>query len=840
MIIQENVSTLQSLNVPKIYAYTTPEFKSLPWIGGEGLGLLKIGFTTRDDVEIRIKEQFPTLMPTKPWELKFVCEATNGSTIFSDKDVHKKLLELGRRNVKGEWFECTVADIELALDSLLTGESVQRTRKLKFKLRPEQAFAIKKTAAFFNNNIKANSKNSRFLWNAKMRFGKTFTTYKLAEKMEWTRILILTWKPAVVDSWEKDLLNHSDFEGWQFIGGKNDDIIVDKNKPIVWFASFQDVLGKTKDGKKKRINTELSKLKWDVVVLDEYHFGAWNDNSKNYYLTESDEIDSAEFSEDDVNLKVSHYLYLSGTPFRALSTGEFIEDQVYSWTYSDEQQAKRIWNGESEFNPYESLPKMALLTYRMPDDIRNFVEDSENNEFDLNEFFKVEKDSKNENRKYRFTHESDVQKWLNLIRGQHLPYDPRISGASSNKPPIPFEDNRLLGALRHTLWYLPSVGACYAMADLLKSSTNSFFTEYKIVVAAGSEAGIGVKALKPVREAIGFDGTKTRTITLTCSKLNTGVTVPEWSGILMLSNISTPETYFQTAFRVQSPWTIKGIDPVKGDIDYIIKPTCYIFDFAPNRALRLISEYASQLDTDPNKSNKIKVEDFLNYLPVLCYDGFLMQEMQADSLLQFVMTGTSSNLLARTWQSKRLVNVSNSALSRLLEHPDLLQRLEKFEAFRKLGKNLESTINSERALKKLKSKPESERTVNEKKSINEEEKAIRSFREKLQEKLTIFASRVPIFMYLTDFREETLKDVITKLEPELFEKVTNLAVQDFELLCEIGIFNVPIMDSAVYQFRRFEDASLNYIYPKEDSSNEVIGGFLNSYTPRTQVLKGEV
>jgi hypothetical protein len=378
------------------------------------------------------------------------------------------------------------------------------------------------------------------------------------------------------------------------------------------------------------------------------------------------------------------------------------------------------------------------------------------------------------------------------------------------------------------------------MAELLKDAANSFFSEYSIVVAAGSEAGIGVKALKPVREAIGIDGTKTRSITLTCSKLNTGVTVPEWSGILMLSNISTPETYFQTAFRVQSPWAVKGMDPIKGEIDFIIKPNCYIFDFAPNRALRLISEYASQLDTDPKISNKTKLDNFLNYLPVLCYDGFLMQEMKAESLLNFVLTGTSSNLLARTWQSKRLVNVTNTALAKLLEHPDLLARLEKFEAFKKLGKNLEKTISSEKALKKLKTKPESERTKIEKQKISDEEKSIRSFREKLQEKLVLFASRVPIFMYLTDYREETLKDVITKLEPELFEKVTNLSVLDFELLCDIGIFNVSIMDSAVYQFRRFEDASLNYIYPRNESQSQVIGGFLDSYASRDAVIRGEI
>lgn len=838
-MMSEKTSSITSLDIPKIYAFTTKEFENTPWSDGSGSGLLKIGFTTRGDVEIRIREQFPTLMPSKPWKLCLAEDATNGSLVFTDKDVHKKLIEMGRRNVKGEWFECTVDDVKVAVKAMQSGVELEKMRKLNFKLRPEQAYAIKKTKQFFSKNMGTRASNSRFLWNAKMRFGKTFTAYKLAQEMRWSRVLILTWKPAVVDSWENDLNNHSDFKDWQFVGGKNESLIVDNSKPIVWFASFQDVLGKRKDGTlKPRIKT-LMKFDWDLVILDEYHFGAWNDNSKNFYLNDLDEIDSADFSEETFPLKVSHYLYLSGTPFRALSTGEFIEDQVYSWTYADEQEAKRSWQGNPETNPYLSLPQMSLLTYKMPDDIRSFVEETNENEFDLNEFFKAEKAPHDSPKKYRFIHEADVQKWLNLIRGQHLPYDPRISGASKNRPPIPYEDIRLLGALRHTLWYLPSVASCHAMADLLKDPANSFFQDYKIIVAAGNEAGIGVKALVPVRNAIGVDGTKTRSITLTCSKLNTGVTVPEWSGILMLSNISTPETYFQTAFRVQSPWTIKGIDSTKGEIDYLIKPNCYVFDFSPNRALRLISEYASELDVDPNVSTKTKISNFLNYLPVLCYDGFIMQEMQAESLLDFVLTGTSSNLLARTWQSKRLVNVSNSALASLLNHPDLLNRLEKMEAFKSLGQQLEKTINSEIALKKLKSKPESQRTKKEKEKINEEEKAIRSFREKLQEKLVIFASRVPIFMYLTDFREETLKDVITKLESALFERVTNLTVSDFELLCNIGIFNVGIMDSAVYQFRRFENASLDYIYPRNQNRDLVIGGFSDSYVPRSQVVKGE-
>jgi hypothetical protein len=301
----------------------------------------------------------------------------------------------------------------------------------------------------------------------------------------------------------------------------------------------------------------------------------------------------------------------------------------------------------------------------------------------------------------------------------------------------------------------------------------------------------------------------------------------------MLRNLSSPETYFQAAFRVQSPWTIREIDPIEGQTEHVLKPTCYLFDFSPNRALNLISEYAVQLDTDVEGTKEKKVAEFLRYLPVLCYDGYSMQELKADDLLDFVVAGTGSTMLARRWQSYRLIDVSTPTLARLLRHEELVQRLEEFESFRNLAKDLTRTISAEKNLKKLKTK--SKPTETDKKTISDDEKALKSFRKRLQENLIKFATRIPVFMYLTDHREETLKDVIEIFEPDLFKRVTNLNVEDFKLLCEIGVFNATTMDSAIFAFRRFEDASLSYA--GGGIKNQIFGGFIDSYATRDDVIR---
>lgn len=821
---------------PKIYAYTTPQYKETEWKGEKsGKGLLKIGYTEKD-VTDRIWDQFPTKTPEKqPFQVLLEEEAVDiHGHFFNDHLLHKKLEEKGFRRVNGEWFECTIKDVEHSILEIKKGLKIESTRHQNFELRPEQAEAIKVTAEYFNKYSKKKEKKSpHFLWNAKMRFGKTFTSYELARKMGWDKIIVLTYKPAVQSAWKEDLETHVNFEGWQFMDkSKTFDDDIDTKKPLVWFASFQDILGRDKDGKVKKRYEKAKKIDWDCVIVDEYHFGAWRDTAKDFYTGETakeTEIDEAlkeleEFKEEAFPLSAGNFLYLSGTPFRAVATGEFSEDQIFNWTYADEQRAKKEWDLRNGENPYLELPQIVMMTYQLPDRVREHIQKTGHNEFSLNEFFKAKEVMEKGKKKYVFEYENQVQQWLNIIRGQDQIFG-NVSGQNNIKPPIPFEDVRLLSYLNHTFWFLPSVASCRAMAEMLSRQNNVFYHDYKIIVSAGSEAGIGLEALKPVKEAIG-KGLNTKTITLSCGKLTTGVTIPAWSGIFFLRDTTSPETYFQAAFRVQSPWVLRNADGLDPKSKEILKPTCYIFDFAPTRALNLIAEYSGRLDlNDPRKAEQ-RVQEFLNFLPVLCYDGSSMQSLNAIELLDIAVTGVASTMLAKRWQSAQLIDVGNITLERLLNAPDVLKALENIEAFRNLSKDITKVISSEKDIANLKKeKADTGLTKKEEKELTEKEKENKGFKKQLREKLLKFITRIPVFMYLTDYREETLKDVITNIEPDLFRTVTGLTVDDFEKMCEIGVFNSPNINSAVFAFKRFEQYSLNYAGGKKLQDSDILGGF---------------
>lgn len=790
---------------PKIYAYedTNPQYA----------GLLKVGYTTVD-VQTRVKQQYPTLRPGDlPYKIVLEISAMrNDGTVFNDHDVHRVLRKKGIKNPEGEWFKCSVDDVISAIISIKTGIITEDNRTLDFKMRPEQAAAVEKAATYFKSFRKENpDKTPHFLWNAKMRFGKTFAAYQLAKKMKYSKILVLTFKPAVQNAWEEDLRSHIDFKGWQFISrnGLNFDD-VDKNKPYVCFGSFQDYLGKNDAGGIKAKNEWVHTTHWDCVILDEYHYGAWRENAKDLFEAEDskeEKFGEGEgidyFDEEIMPITTNAYLYLSGTPFRAITSGEFIEEQIYNWTYSDEQRAKEEWAGDN--NPYLSLPRMVMLTYQLPDSIREIAMQGEYDEFDLNIFFSAEGTGDNA----KFQYKDEVQKWLDLIRGSYLETSVDNLKLGAKKPPLPFSDIRLLNVLSHTFWFLPSVSSCHAMKNLLSEKQNSFYHDYKIIVAAGSSAGIGVNALPPVLEAM-ENPLESKSITLSCGKLTTGVTVKPWTGIFMLRNSSSPETYFQATFRVQSPWIVKNPDSTSPNKEEIIKNECYVFDFAPNRALRQIADYSCRLNVSESNPEK-KVEEFISFLPVLAYDGSSMKRIDAAGILDMAMSGTTATLLARRWESALLVNVDNYTLHRLMNNEAAMDALMNIEGFRNLNQDIETIINKSESIKKAK-KEASERDLSakEKKQLSEEEKEYKNLRKQIQEKLIKFATRIPIFMYLTDYRERSLKDVITQLEPGLFKKVTGLTVTDFELLVSLGVFNSALMNDAVYKFKRYEDSSLSY------------------------------
>ncbi len=741
-----------------------------------------------------------------------------------DHDVHRALEKKGHSRIKGsdkkptEWFECTKNDLKAAYLAVLNRTENEEDRTENFKMRPEQEEAVEKTMAYFQSADKDESGHyPKFLWNAKMRFGKTFTAYELAKKMGFKRVLILTFKPVVASAWKDDLLHHMDFEGWQFISRPDntfDDGIdvqydkADKSRPIVCFGSFQDFLGVDKDTGGIKVHNEwVHEINWDLVVFDEYHFGAWRDSAKKLFVMDDDSVDDGVNAEEAGNqwdeswlpITSSHYLYLSGTPFRALNSGEFIEEQIFNWTYSDEQKAKENWDCSKGNNPYESLPKMIMLTYQLPDSIQEIAKGGEYNEFDLNVFFST----KGKGESAEFVYKDYVQKWLDLIRGSYLDSAIDELKLGSEKPPMPYNDTRLLSVLNHTLWFLPGVDSCFAMKNLLNERQNVFYHDYKVNVCAGVPAGVGLNALPPVEESM-KDPLKSKTITLTCGKLLTGVTVRPWSGIFMLRNLKSPETYFQAAFRVQSPWTTKN-DSGK---TVILKKECFVFDFALNRALRQISDYSCRLDVKDSNPEK-KVGDFIHFLPVLAYDRSAMRRVNAAEILDIAISGTSATLLAKRWESVLLVNVDNATLERLLANKEAMAALMKIEGFRSLNKDIETIINKSNAVKKAKKKG-GKISPKKKKELTKEEKEYKTKRKQIQEKLIKFATRIPVFMYLTDYREYSLKDVITQLEPGLFKKVTGLTVGEFDLLVSLNVFNESLMNDAVYKFKRYEDASLEY------------------------------
>ena len=789
---------------PKIYAY---ELKGVD----KHYGYLKVGFTTRNASE-RVQEQVGTAGLDATIVLEEAAMRNDGST-FTDREVHQFLRAKGVSNPEGEWYACDVAEVKAAINAVRTRSTNINSRNLSFGMRPEQKEAVEKAARFFRSEKKDSStKSSHFLWNAKMRFGKTFASYKLAQEMGWSKVLVLTFKPAVQNAWQEDLENHLDFEGWQFIspgGLAHED--ADENKPIVCFGSFQDFLGKNKStGGIKTKNEWVHATNWDCVVLDEYHFGAWRENAKDLFESEDKKeiafghgegID--DFDEEIMPITTDYYLYLSGTPFRAIASGEFIEEQIFNWTYSDEQSAKAAWTAAD--NPYRALPRMVLMTYQLPDSIQEIAMEGEFDEFDLNVFFSA----KGEGAFAEFTYRNEVQKWLDLIRGAFMETAVDNLKMGSKKPPLPFYDSRLLSVLNHTFWFLPNVAACHAMKNLLSQANNQFYHDYEVIIAAGTSAGIGADALPPVFEKMN-DPLSSKTITLSCGKLTTGVSVKPWTGIFMLRNSSSPETYFQAAFRVQTPWTLQNPDGDDPNRELIIKEECYVFDFAPNRALRQIADYSCRLNVDEANPEK-KVEEFIKFLPVLAYDGSSMKQIDAAGILDMAMSGTTATLLARRWESALLVNVDNSTLQRLMNNPDAMDALMSIEAFRNLNQDLETIINKSEAVKKAKKEANDEDiSKKEKKQLTDEEKEVKSLRKQVQEKLIKFSTRIPVFMYLTDFREHSLKDVITQLEPGLFKKVTGLEVKDFELLVSLGVFNASLMNDAVYKFKRYEDASLNY------------------------------
>lgn len=617
---------------PQIYAYITPT-------ASENDGWIKIGYTEKRNVEDRIKQQTHTAGITTQILWSETARFSKIDEWFTDKPLHTYLRKYKKvKQRKGtEWFfyNGTPEKAHADFHDFSNNNRSQIKEELQYNLRTEQEAAVNKALEYAKNY-----QDGDFLWNAKPRFGKTLATYDLARKLDANKVLIVTNRPAIANSWFDDF---EKFIAWQtdFAFVSTSDSLKDRSvmsrdefrsqmgddgkSKMFAFISLQDLKGAISFGGSYDKLSWVKDLEWDLLIIDESHEG----------------VDTFKTDVAFENIRRNFTLHLSGTPFKAVASGKFSEDQIYNWSYADEQEAKTEWPVDAEeSNPYEKLPRLSLFSYQMSqmitDEVNKGAEiDGENIDyaFDLNAFFET-------NDAGKFVHEADVKKWLDSL---------------SHNDKYPFSTKELRNELKHTFWLLNRVASAKALEKLLKN--HPVFENYEIILAAGNgkttdDQIINQKALDRVREAIADND---RTITLSVGQLTTGVTVPEWTAVLMLSNMKSPSLYMQAAFRAQNPWEYE----VEGEKRQ--KENAYVFDFAPERTLTIYDEFANNLSrkttngggtTDDRKDN---IKTLLNFFPVIAEDNEgKMIELDVNQVLtipkaikaqEIVRRGFMSNLL---------------------------------------------------------------------------------------------------------------------------------------------------------------------------------------------------
>ena len=602
------IKTGQSV-VPMIYAYTTPGITYHE-------GWTKIGYTERD-VDTRIREQRQTINVIVKKEWQDIAIFSDGKTRFTDKEFHAYLTknDIERKEPEPddegcpEWFKISGEQSHKMFNDFRVNMGVLETLGVSpYVLRKEQKKAVNDTKDYFLANTKP-----EFLWNAKPRFGKTLSTYDLCMKLNAAKILIVTNRPAIANSWYNDYVKFlGTASGYYFVsnvdGVKNKKYVLSREKYItlmgqpnhkgcIEFVSLQDLKGSIYFGGAYDKLQEVAKLEWDVLVIDEAHEG----------------VDTYKTDVAFDHIKRKYTLHLSGTPFKALANEKFSEKAIFNWTYADEQKAKQKWNNSSEEeNPYANLPRLNLFTYKMSDIVRDRVEkgadfndDGENEAYywDLNEFFKT-------NASGNFIHDEAVDKFLDALTTQEK---------------FPFSTQELRNELKHTLWLLKYVKSAKALAKKLKE--HLVFKNYEIILAAGDgrlddegnsddEVAINNTIKNSYDKVVNAIKNNDKTITISVGQLTTGITIPEWTAVMMLSNVKSPALYMQSAFRAQNPCLFN----TNGQA--VRKENAYVFDFDPARTLTIVEEFANDLisntangrgDSDTRKQN---VRELLNFFPV--------------------------------------------------------------------------------------------------------------------------------------------------------------------------------------------------------------------------------
>lgn len=660
--------------VPMIYAYQTPGY-------AKHEGWTKIG-ETKNGVKRRIQQQVHTawIDYELQWQDNALFKDGSGD-YFSDHDFHDFLERRKKveRNAGTEWFRIDGALSLMYFNEFASRQYPKMTVGSSYVLREKQEEAVRMTLDYMS---KADNK-PQFLWNAKPRFGKTLTTYELIRRMRGDKplnVLIVTNRPSIANSWYDDFER---FVGWQtgfrFVSD-NDALrdqrdVMTRQQFVKWintpgahdgfdgqicFESLQGLKGSMYFGGTYNKLEWMRQLKWDLLVIDEAHEG----------------VDTRRTDRAFDNIQRRFTLHLSGTPFKAIAGGQFAKEQIFNWSYAEEQEAKEAWDSLDR-NPYEDMPQLNLFTYRMSDIVRDRAkkgicldDDDEGTTeyaFDLNEFFRTDNG--------RFVYEQDVRKFLRAL---------------STQDKFPFSTEALRTELAHTLWLLNRVESAKALARLLQEE-GSGFEDYEVVLAAGDgrlgEEAETAKSYNKVKEAIAHHA---RTITLSVGQLTTGVTVPEWSGVLMLSNMKSPSLYMQAAFRAQNPCDITR------DGQRYSKENAYVFDFDPARTLIIFDEFANNLQSNATadgspSSREENIRRLLNFFPVIAEDDEgRMVEIDARQVLSIPRSIKSQEVVGRGF----LCNFLFKNIANIFGAPGVVQGiLEKLDkAHEDRGRNTNATL----------------------------------------------------------------------------------------------------------------------------------------------------
>lgn len=852
---------IQAINNNKIYVYTIID------LNGQRVndGWLKVGQTIRLS-DVRIKEQIHTAGLKAEILYEVSAQDINGNN-FTDYNIHNSLVKIGFTRKEGlEWFSINYykqPELLFAIKSVIEdrincrGDFAQlKHAPTQFKLRPNQQEAVDKTYARWkvsqgaDHDIKT---VNQFLWNAKPRFGKTLTAYEFAKKIQAKKVLIVTQRTAISDSWHKDyyqwVRNNTNYkfgsskENQLRESGKilhsalskaeSVDLAKDPNEDLIFYISFADIKGKEQQEYKSK-NQWLFEIDWDLFIIDETHEGSDTDRAIGVFE----------------RLSTKFTLHLSGTPFKKIVSKDFNDKNTYTWSYADEQERKNNWDYTEGDNPYAEMPKLNIFTYQLSQDLRKVCM-SEEYSFDFNEFFK--------NDGSRFIHEDQVLQFLdNLANLREL--------SDGDAQYYPFADSKTRDQLRHTFWLLPQYGGvkmCELLKKLLKQ--HSYFSKYDVIMAAGSgddDRAKTDKALQEVEAKIGKQPWKTQTITLSCGQLTTGITVPSWTAVLMMNNLTSPAPYLQAAFRAQNPWRYDI------DGDTYNKTDCYVFDFAPDRILKIVDDYAN-LDATRHvdSTRKQNIRKLINYLPVLSLDRTgQMSYLDAADVLEMPHYYDAKDIVENGFMSNRLFNIGNifSMPKDKREQAEAILNQMNAVKNKKIKKNeppvsaddvnlptniaisesplgerqYEVTTTNEKGEPEVTIIPEGnineiEIAIGDSKStaqtkaikqaieeIKSEKPKVQSEEEKQRDRLRGFSRTIPMFLMAYGKNTTTLANFDEFVNAQVFEELAGITRDQFRVLRDdCQFFNESRFNAAIKEFLEHKKALRHYY--KDDSTDDI-------------------